>query len=303
MRVRRRTVCAAAVVSLLVLSLLVFALRSPVLVVSDPSFAALYGEGRIKRQRFLLSAALFRRVKSVFIADEAGADMIPFAVEQAAKRPYCVLFPRRFAEGARRCRELFPEIPMILLENRYGGGEGADSRQDTRDLFVYSTEKERDFYLAGRYAAVLDRGKQGRILVFYNNQMREAERNAFVRGLHDEGYEKPPDFYTVFSQTANFSDISCVVLAGSGADYLDKNLEFPVILFSWLDPAMTSRAVVLMFDDSPWAQALAAVRMAEKGEERGKIPSKLLFFSERIADNGILRKLKKTASGKINPGP
>jgi len=69
----------------------------------------------------------------------------------------------------------------------------------------------------------------------------------------------------------------------------------PVILFTWLDPAMTSNTVIVTFDDSVWTLAVPASQMAVQQQTEGKIPSTPLIFSAKIADNRIFRLLKKSA--------
>jgi hypothetical protein len=71
--------------------------------------------------------------------------------------------------------------------------------------------------------------------------------------------------------------------------------DIPAILFSWLDPALTPADVVVIFDDSPWALAAPAARMAAEGVAEGLIPSKPLIISRRIADNSVARMLRRSA--------
>jgi hypothetical protein len=296
MRIRRLALALGAVL-LLGLPALVFVLRQPVLVITDAPFAPVYGIQRIKRQQLSASLILFRRVKPVMIADGAGVDVILFAIGEAASRPYCVLFPSRFADGARRYRQQFPEIPVLLMENR--GSKfvvGAPDENALGDLFIFKTDTRADLYRAGRCAAVLDAGKTGNIIVFSDQSLQNEGRAAFLAGFAEQGNEKTPQFLSYFAQFSGIPDISCVVLAGSGAEYLEQNREFPVILFSWLNPALTSREVVVIFDDSPWALVVPAVRMSARQQGGGQIPSKVVIFSARIADKGILRKLKKAAA-------
>ena len=90
--------------------------RPPVLVVTDVSFMSLYGKNRIRLQMLRCSITLFRPVLPVTIADDAGDDILLFAVSNMSSRPFCVLFPYRFAEAARFYRERFPGVPVVLLE-------------------------------------------------------------------------------------------------------------------------------------------------------------------------------------------
>ncbi|MDR2103980.1 MAG: hypothetical protein LBP42_07760 [Treponema sp.] len=72
-----------------------FYFRPPVLLVSDAAFEALYGTRRAWEKRIFLSLRFFRQIKIVLAAENAGADMLIFAVEEVHNAPYCVLFPNR----------------------------------------------------------------------------------------------------------------------------------------------------------------------------------------------------------------
>jgi hypothetical protein len=293
---------AAGIVLALGIPCLVFFTRAPVLVVSDISFVSLYGAGRVRLERARASLALFRPVKPIVIADDAGDDIAYFAIGEASSRPFCVLFPVRFSGAAGFYRERFPEIPVAILE-----GRGTDRNQAALDagesaagnFFLFATDMESDFYRAGLCAAILDGDKNGRIVVFLDDSIQSVGREAFLRGLRDQGKETEPLFFTSFSELSGFSSgISCVVLAGSGAEFLEKNQEIPIILFTWLNTAFIPENTVLVFDDSPWAQAVPAVRLAASRTKIGRIPSKTLILSAKSADKYMLQKIKKAADTK-----
>ena len=276
---------------------LVFFTRAPVLVVSDVSFISLYGVGRARQQRLRSSLALFRPVKPVVIADDAGDDIALFAIGEASSRPFCVLFPMRFADAAGLYKERFPEIPAIILEGRAAaGGTGGE-------FFLLATDMEADFYRAGLAAAILDGDKNGIILVLLEDSMQNVGQAAFLRGLRDQGKAAEPLFFTSFSEISDLSGVSCVVLAGFGAEYLERNQEIPVILFTWLNTDLVPQNTVLVFDDSPWAQAVQASGMAVSRIKNGRIPSKTLILPAKVADKYILRKLNKAAGKKIKDWP
>jgi hypothetical protein len=204
-----------------------------------------------------------------------------------------VLVPQRYAEGAQRYGEQFPEVPVVLLAGRTGRS------QKWGNVLTFSTDLERDLYRAGLCAAILSGGQKGDMLVFTDQLIQTAElsagQNAFVQGLREQGNATNPQFLRVFPEISALSNISCIVLAGAGGDYFDRNLQFPVILFSWLDPNLSSRQAFVVFDDSPWALAVPAVKMIAENKREGRIPSDLLIDSAKIADKNILRQLKKTA--------
>jgi hypothetical protein len=291
----------AAVVVLLALAAAAFGLfsRSPALVVTDVPFTALYGTRRTLLRQLRASAALLRPVRPVIIAEGAGPDVQVFAIEDAAarslsRRPYCVLFPYRYAEGARRYREQFPGVPVALLEGRSGPGDGAfDAEGSSTGLFVFGADSERDLYRAGLCAAILGGSASGTIPVFQDPLTQTAGQSAFIKGLREQGNGIEPLFVSGVADLAENEDISCAVLIGSGAEYFDQGIQAPVILFSWLDPELAARDTALVFDDSPWAQAVPAVKMIARNQTGGRLPADILIFPAKIADKDILRRLKK----------
>jgi hypothetical protein len=271
--------------------------RRPVLVVTEQSFIPFYGEARIRREEKRSSAALFRKVKTAAVADDAGADIVQFAIAEISAKPFCVLFPQRFAHAARIYREQNPAVKAILLEGRQtaGGNNPALSPLggNTGDYFLFKTDIESDFYRAGLAAAVLDGDKNGRVAVFLEPHVQAEGKEVFLRALNDTGKPLQTSFFTSYSEFSAISGLSCVVLSGAGADYLDKYSGVPVIIFSWLDPSFLPKDVILVFDDSPWVQASGAVRAACAGMADGLLPSKTMLLPEKGIDRGIIRKLRK----------
>jgi hypothetical protein len=295
---RGKLVVPAVIVLALAGAVFVFLSRPPALIVTDAPFAALYGQRRILLRQIRSSLILLRPVKPVMIAEGAGSDVLVFAIEDAgsgwfSRRPYCVLVPQRYAEGARRYGGQFPEVPVVLLTGRTGRAPNGGN------VLTFSTDLEQDLYRAGLCAAVFNRESPGDILVFTDQLIQAAElsagQNAFIRGLREQGNGTNPRFLRDLPEISALSNISCVVLAGAGGDYFDWNLQFPVIFFSWLDPNLSSRQAVVVFDDSPWALAVPAVKMIAENRRASRIPSELLIDSAKIADKDILRQLKKTA--------
>jgi hypothetical protein len=302
-QLRNKLLAAGAVFCAAAGLVIIFYLRAPALLVTDPSFTAMYGIKRSNRRQTLASLVLFRRVKPVTVADGAGPDVLLVAIDQAASRPYCVLFPRRYTEAAVRFAGQFPHIPAVLLESHSTG----DIQEG--NLFVYSTGRETDLYRAGLCAGILaGAGKwqgearndpsetpavPGKVVFFQDRSVTQPERDAFSRGLLEQGIEAPPLFLGAAAQLTSTRDVACVVLAGGTPDFPEKNFKIPLIFVTWLDPALTPRETALIFDDSPWAMAVPAFRMAARKVPSGTIPSKTLIFPAHIADNGIFQKLKK----------
>ena len=259
----------------------------PVLLVSDAFFDGLYGPWRTRIRQLEVSLQLFRLVKVVAIGETADPEMAALAVEDADDRPYGVLFPFRYAEGARRYARLHPETPVAVLGGRLPREEG---------FLYFGTDTSGDLYRAGRGAALLVRPGGGRVYVFQDPRLSPEERRSFNEGLRDGGYPGEPEY--VYGNT-NLRDITGVSVLMSGAPpyFFEGAVTTPVILFSWIDPALTSRDVKVIFDDSPWALAVQAVR-AMSGEgavsgEEAPLPARASVLGRRIPEKIVEEELKK----------
>jgi hypothetical protein len=304
MRRIRLLVVLGIVCAVLAVPCLIFMIRPPVLIVTEAPFAALYGEANLRRQRNSASLALFRQVKPVKIADGVSHDMVIYAISEGSSRPFCVLFPYTQAQAALRFHEQFPEIPAVVLS----GLASVSGLSPDGFLCVYGTDREADLYRAGLCAGILGgvplnpekqaeiQGESAaRIYVLWQDRfVQAAGRELFSRGVKEEDPESDVLFINTAAQMPDVGGISCVTLIGTGAEYLEKNPSIPLILFTWLDPALTAQEVAVQFDDSPWALAVPAVRMAVQQEAEGKIPSNPLIFSGKTADNTVSRALKKS---------
>jgi hypothetical protein len=313
MKHTRLLVIAAVILVVLAAPCVIFFVRPPVLIVTDTPFVVLYGKSRLRRQRISASLALFRRVKPVMVADGAGPDVVNLAIQEAAARPFCVLFARNQAAAALLFHEQFPETSAVLLS-----GLVTVSEIPSPDGFlcVYGTDRPIDLYRAGLCAGILgsmppkpvkkspkedktaanppDTAPKTYVL-WQDRYVQAAGRDFFSRGLKEQDPESVIIFTNTGAEIPDIKETACVVLAGAGADYLEKNPRMPLILFSWLNPAFTAREVVMLFDDSVWAVTVPAVRMAAQRQAEGKIPSKPLIFPAKIADNSIFRMLQKSA--------
>ena len=421
--------------------------RPPVLIICEQSFLELYGEKRVKREARLSAIVLFRQVKTVTVANEAGDDIIFLAACDEPTTPFCVIFPFRFARAAKLYSEQNPSIPVVLLEGRfpvYARPSSFAISTYNSDYFIYKTDVEYDFYRAGTAAAAVVKNAEqeaagdtenriaGKIAVFWNrnfskpiNNFKQAVSDFDLGKVHgtirgtgqEEEYieqgamnneqaainrelppedgeqvfenneqaalngEQPPEdggqvsenneqaavngeqaadgseqaaanggqtaeisqqaaangeqaaegseqasegtehaegdnylaeggdpaevssengellpeiqFFSDFSQFNEDSRLSCVVIIDHGVEYLDRKPTIPVIIFSWLDISLMPDEVVLIIDDSPWAQATEIVKMVQAGVKTGIIPSKFHFLSESLFDKGTMRKIKK----------
>jgi len=286
-------------IALVAVPFLVFYARSPVLVVADNSFIQLYGKSRISRENLRSSLALFRRVKTVAAADDSGDDMVQFAIAEISSSPYCVIFPLRFASAARLYREQNPQVFVVLLAGRFPQKEETDV---SNGLFVYKTDIEADLYRMGAAAAAIEGGKDGKIAVYMETQLQTRGKEAFLRAFNDMETPPTPSFFTSYSQYSGISDLSCVVLAGIGAEYMENYSGVPVVFLTWIDPSMIPKDVVIVVDDSPWVQVSQAVRMAAAGSENGLVKSRFLVLNGKKIGAQALRKIKKTGENvQIRP--
>ena len=262
---------------------IVFQTRSPVLIVSEEAFNALYGIKRIETENLLDSITMFRKVRLVTVANDAGEDIVPHAISEISSSPYCVLFPFRFTNSARLYKEQNPDIPVILLEGR-------NATNTTGFDFLYKTDMENDFYKAGLAASLL--AAEGKIVVFLESSIDRQARDAFLKDFSEE---KISDtfFYTNYSNYRQISELSCAVLVGIGSEFIEGNAEIPIIYTSWLDPGYFPSNVVMIINDSPLAQAREAVRLFSAGEKEGLIRSKIHVQNSKIIDRKLLRKIQK----------
>ncbi|MCL2174630.1 MAG: hypothetical protein FWB73_01165 [Treponema sp.] len=367
------------------------------MIVAEESFPNFYGKERIKNESFTASLILFRPVKTVFVADEAGDDIVSLAVGEISKNPLCVLFPLRYARSAKLYREQNPHIRTVLLEGRYSEESSPSSDavgDEISGYYVYKTDVINDFYRAGLTAAAIhffyepedrniDKTKPGDIAVFLEAdipQVKETFSKAFadfeeinrkqikkIRAKKEKEEEKekkkiekalekeqraldrkqkaqerkekrtekapdseesqkkedasPPEknkiednvsalketekeeeaiilpniqFYASLTQYTDRPNLSCVVLVDTAVDYFDKNVKIPIIYFSWLNPKFMPKEVVVIVNDSPWIQAIPAVKMVMAGEAKGLFLSKFLLSDAQKFDKMTLRKIRKT---------
>ena len=294
---RVRKILPFAFIVLAVLGIAVFLLRSPVLIVTDSSFDQLYGAKRLRLKAIRNSLELFRRVVSVSVDESAGPGLVALAAEGAARSPEAVLFPYRYLQGAQVYREGHPNVAVLV----FGGPAGAPKTPDSAPAlsFVY-TDTAGDLYRAGLCAAFFVQGNDG-VLVFTGGNLSNQYREAFRRGLRDQGFLGNPVFLDDSADYPSYSGIGCVVVAGPAAKFLEQNLKIPVILFSWTDPAITPRSVKLVFDDSLPALAFGAFRAFSADLKRpGEIPvsSQPALLYDRIEKKSF-RKLARLTKEKF----
>jgi len=304
----RKTAIAAIIVLAVISPLFLINIRSPVLIVTEQSFLELYGHERAQKEAFSVSFALFRPVKTVTIANDAGEDIVPFAVTEVSIKPYCVIFPLRFAQSARLYKELTPNIPVVVLEGRCIEDESPAENilgVDKSEYFIFKTDINDDFYRTGLAVTAIkpkkvkkdvnnapDEGKKGKIIVFLDYNLNPM-KDVFLRGLYDRGALSETHFYNYYSQYSEMPDISCVVLAGLGSEFLEKKTDVPAVSFTWINPSLLPIDVAMLVNDSPLAQARQAVKMVKNGVKRGRIKSEFIVLNMKKFDRKVIAIIKK----------
>jgi len=308
MRLNPKMTVAAIIVLTVIIPPFVFCFRSPVLIVMEKSFIDLYGKKRMDKEAFLSSLALFRPIKKVAVANDAGDDVVPFAVAEVSIKPNCVLFPLRFAKAARLYREMSPNIPVVILEGRYLEDENPAENAlgaEKSEYFVYKTDISDDFYRIGLAVSAIkpNLGKKeensdlneeikGKIIVFIEQKLTKM-KDIFLRGLYDRGELLETHFYNSFSQYYDMSELFCVVMAGAGYEFLDKKTGVPVVLYTWLNPSLLPFDAAMVVNDSPFAQARQAVKMVKSGEKTGLIKSEFLVLDKNKFNGKVIAIIKK----------
>ena len=298
-----------ALVLAVLITLAIYNSRPPVLIVAEQSFIELYGRKRLRNEALFLSFSLFRPVKTVTIANEAEDDIVPFAVARISKKPYCVIFPLRFVQSAQLYREKNPNIPVVVLEGKFPESENPSEKilgENKSEYFIYKTDINNDFYNLGLAVSALKSKEEPKNddsafenekndkVVFFIEQNLTQMKEIFLKGLYDRGILIETQFFNSFSQYSEMSDLSCVILAGIGFEYLEKKTGIPVISFTWIAPSLLPFDVVMVINDSPWAQARQAVRMVGLGEKTGLIRSEFLVLNKKKFDKNVIAFIKKT---------
>jgi hypothetical protein len=260
--------------------------RAPLIVVSDADFDLLYGNqflGRLFQSGLETSLRLLRPVKNVLIPPDAGTDIASFTVAQASDNPYMVIFPYRYAEAAITYaseQTATGKAPKVILQTRTKT-DSILQRAQNAGIYIVETDRERDFYQAGLLAASLSGNKAP--VLYTGRDIGDAEAAAFDSGLKNQGLNKSLETLHFRSGEALPSPetIGCIVIsgldAGTAAPDLTLNLSVPLLLFSWLDPAVLPSNVWAVFDDSPWALALS---LPKEGFPAQSFPSRITLCYE-----------------------
>ena len=230
------------------------------------------------------------------IANDAGDDIVRYAIQDVSKNPYCVIFPYRFVHSAVFYHEQNPEIRVVLLEGRHPQDDIIPFFLQNEQVFIYRTDIEDEFYRAGLAAASLAEENKS-IAVFIDSHQYSLfglqAKEAFFSGLNDFfqfSLSPQVNIYTSVSELSENFDFSSVLMIGAGVDFFEINLKTAVFLFSWLDPLFLPSGIIMIIDDSPWAQVTAAVKMADK-KENEPIKSKFTILDRKKFNKELYRKL------------
>jgi hypothetical protein len=260
--------------------------------VTDASFNLLYGTTRSRLKQLEISFQLRRRVLMVQVSESAGPDGIAIAVKSASPAPYSAVFPYRYMAAARYYLGENPGTPVLRIGGRVRGFPAEDG------LSVFYTDTAVDFYRAGLCAALFAGEGGGTVLFFQDNSVSQSDRDAFSSGLGQGGFEGRPVFLSLTSDYSAWQNVSCALATGSASRLFEQGIKMPVLLFSWIDPKFVPGNVMVLFDDSPWALTLRAVRAVEKGEKGGLLSSEMVL-PPRLAlgkENTVQLKLASKAS-------
>ncbi|MDR2053103.1 MAG: hypothetical protein LBP80_06795, partial [Treponema sp.] len=268
---KKRVIIPAAILLVLTaigLGVRSFLSRAPVLIVEDRVFEAIYGPARLREKQVLLSIELKRPIRIVRVEENAGDDVVVFAVESAAENPYCVIFSFRYYNAARRYNQEYPDIPAGVFLGRYREMQDTGSER----FVIFGADQKTDLYRAGRLIALLAASspppgetpeeetspaqeKIPAIFVFQEENISGDLRDAFKKGLEDGNNRSNPRYLTGSSQSQSGMNCDAAVIYRADADFFAQPGETPGILFSWLDPALTPLKIKVVFDDSPLALA------------------------------------------------
>jgi len=262
----------------------VFFIRSPVLIITDSSFNLLYGPERLRERQRQTSISLFRRVIPVIVYENAGPDLVALVVEEVSSKPRAALFPFRYLDGALLYKENNPDVPVLLM----GGRNPVPLRLRGLGIIYVQTDTLLDIYRAVLSAAVFAGEKN--ILIFDDYMLPEERRELLKQILESAGHLNELLFQYRNTPVNSPENIGCIIVAGPAARFLEQDLDIPVILFSWADPYFTPQTVKLIFDDSPWALAVAALRSG--GFVELSIPSAPVILSERVGEKRDFRRIR-----------
>jgi hypothetical protein len=280
-----------------------FFLRPPVLLISDASFDLIYGFRRAFMGRIGLSLRLFRRVEQVTITENADPEALIFSLEEKEKHPWAVLGHSRYSRGLEQYARRRADVRVTVIgegpgPSRSGGGETFPGQGLE---FVY-TDAGLNSRRLGRCAALLAGETGGVVLIFQERPDFPVQPEAFLAGLREENGNLDPVYMDPSADYPSWDEVCCVVVGGGGAAPIPgvRERQIPVLLYSWLDPALSPFNVKVIGDDSIWALAFWALRVppGEASSPR-TIPAAFSVIQGRTADIRLRGRLKRALGSSL----
>jgi hypothetical protein len=282
-----------------------FFLRPPALLVGDAGFDLIYGPMRTLGGRVGLSLRLFRRVERVLIAENADPEAMVFAIDEQVKRPWAVLGPSRYERGLSHYARQREDVRVIIVGedpgqagdlNRSGAGSSNAAGEPERVF----TDVRLNSWRLGRCAALLAGDTGEIVLVFQDRSNFPVHQEAFLAGLRAEHENLSPLYLNPSTDYNSWEQVGCVVLAGPSS-YLNQAAGIPVLLYSWLDPALSPSTVKVIGDDSPWTLAYRALSLPPgvDPESYRTLPAAFRIPWGRVGDRRLREKLKRALSSQI----
>jgi hypothetical protein len=150
--------------------------REEVVIVSDDMFTALYSKARVDTDRALVSLSLLRPVVIANVNVDAENSIVATAAKNASARPYIIIFPFRFADGARYY------VEQLETEPEY----------QKAPVYVLSQANEKPSYLKGENFVRID-------------ILTDLYRAGFAAGFFAQEYQKS---FAVGQKTPSSIDVN-----------------------------------------------------------------------------------------------
>ena len=302
MRIKALVWISCIFLAIIVLLTIAFFSRKPVLLVTDRPFELLYGEKRSRQRQYTLSLQLFRRIKTIRVAEDAGPDLVAQAAESLSRRPFAVLFPYRYREGAKRYLRDRPYLNVIILGGRNREENPLPGPNDHPAPLWLFTDTETDLFRAGAISGLFALGEGVGThwnIALYMERPSEMNSNAFSRGVAEYWPAGP-----LFSPDNSEHSLICAVLVNS-FHFSEENSHRALIFFSWMDPLMASGKTLAVFDDSPWTQIRAALALLQSGYDSTDglniIPSEIIVIGEEIMPKSLQFEVNKVKNLRYWP--
>jgi hypothetical protein len=305
----------------------VFMARSPVIVVTDDTFSAIYGARREHFKRIEMSVHIFRRIKLVRISEDAELDAVVFAVQDAARKPLAALFPYRYYDAALRYAGENPMPATVVLAGLNSAAVGPAGQDRAAVLFVKQDEAS-DFYRAGLCAASISTGSistglsafektpdnDKSILIIVNEKNSDEAVKFFEQGLR-QGGSGASCVVRGINDNYPLANLSCVLFWGQSSGFLYHSTEnsLPNIIFSWLEPDFSSPNVKVIIDDSPLELLPSIIKSLKDSSLKNRlaagedtaipVPSTFKVMALRTGNLSLIFRLNLASHLPVSPVP